>query len=181
MRRTLLGTALAVVFVLACGQGTAAQASPLIGIGTENLSMFASPWFTGLHVGTVRLDLPWNAAESSGPWNAWLAAAHGDGLEILVALDHDSSSDCPTTSCALVPLDSYRSALADLLERYPFIKEIEPWNEPNDSTEPTAGHPAAAAAYYDAARTVCPSARGEGARRGALGNSRVTIFAAIDR
>lgn len=157
MRRALLGAALAVVSLVVCGQGAAAQASPVIGIGAQNVSMFASPWFTGLHVGTVRLDLPWDAAESSGPWNAWLTDAHADGLEVLVALDHDSTSDCPTTSCDLVPLERYRSALADLLGRYPFIREIEPWNEPNDSTEPTAGHPEAAAAYYDAARAVCPS------------------------
>ncbi|MGO9490555.1 MAG: hypothetical protein ACLQBB_16215 [Solirubrobacteraceae bacterium] len=157
MRSALLRAALAVVFLVVLGQGAAAQASPVIGIGAENASLFASPWFTGLHVGTVRLDLPWNAAESSGPWDAWLTDAHANGLEVLVALDHDPTSDCPTTSCALVPLDSYRSALAELLERYPFIKAIEPWNEPNDSTEPTAGHPEAAAAYYDAARAVCPS------------------------
>jgi hypothetical protein len=157
MHRALVRTALAVVSLVACGQGAAAQASPVIGIGAQNVSMFASPWFTGLHVGTVRLDLPWNAGESSGAWSAWLTAAHADGLEVLVALDHDSTSDCPTTSCALVPLESYRSALSQLLERYPFITEIEPWNEPNDSSEPTAGNPAAAAAYYEAARAVCPS------------------------
>ncbi len=157
MRRARLGAVLAVFCIFVFGQGAAAQASPVIGIGAENVSMFASPWFTGLHVGIVRLDLPWNAAESSGPWTAWLTEAHADGLEVLVALDHGSSSDCPATGCALIPLDNYRSALAHLLERYPFIKEIEPWNEPNDSTEPTAGHPAAAAAYYNAARALCPS------------------------
>jgi hypothetical protein len=157
MCRVLLRAAFAVALLFVFGQGAAAQASPVIGIGAENVSLFASPWFTGLHVGIVRLDLPWNAAESPGPWNAWLTDAHADGLEVLVALDHDSTSDCPTASCTLVPLDSYRSALSALLERYPFIKEIEPWNEPNDSTEPTAGYPEAAAAYYDAARNVCPS------------------------
>jgi hypothetical protein len=157
MRRAVLGAALALVSLTAFAQGAAAQASPLIGVGAQNVSLFASTWFTGLNVGTVRLDLPWNAAESTGPWDAWLTAAHASGLEVVVALDHDSTSDCPATNCALVPLDSYRSALTELLGRYPFIKAIEPWNEPNDSTEPTAGRPDVAAAYYDAARAVCPS------------------------
>jgi hypothetical protein len=110
-----------------------------------------------VHVGAVRLDLPWNAGEVPGPWDSWLQEAHRDGLDVLVALGHGSGSGCPTTNCALVPLGSYRSALNHLLQRYPFITEIEPWNEPNDSAEPTAGHPAAAAAYYEAARSVCPS------------------------
>jgi len=157
MCRAPLPVALAVVSLVLVGQGGAARASPVIGIGAQNVSLFASPWFTGLHVGAVRLDLPWNAAESPGPWRAWLTDAHADGLEVLVALDHDWTSHCPARSCALVPLERYRSALAALLERYPFINAIEPWNEPNDSTEPTAGHPEAAAAYYDAARDVCPS------------------------
>ncbi len=157
MHRALVRTALAVVALVACGQGAPAQASPTVGIGAQNVSLFASPWFTGLHVGTVRLDLPWNAAESSGPWSAWLNDAHADGLEILVALDHDAASDCPATDCTPVPLDSYIPALTKLLERYPFVKEIEPWNEPNDAAEPTAGAPAVAAGYYDAARAVCPT------------------------
>jgi hypothetical protein len=157
MRRAASRAALAFVSALVIGQAAAARASPMIGIGSQNVSMFASPWFAGLHVGTVRLDLPWNAAESSGPWNEWLADAHADGLDVLVALDHDATSDCPSANCALVPLSSYRAALAKLLQRYPFVEEVEPWNEPNDATEPTAGHPAAAAAYYDAARAVCPN------------------------
>src|SRR5271169_4093006 len=101
MRCALLRSALAVGSLLAFAQGASAQASPVIGIGAQNVSMFASPWFSGLRVGTVRLDLPWNAAESPGPWNAWLTDAHADGLEVLIALDHGSTSDCPATSCTL--------------------------------------------------------------------------------
>ena len=74
-----------------------------------------------------------------------------------MALDHTSGSNCPSSPCTLVSGASYKQGLKALLGRYPWITEIEAWNEPNDNTEPTANDPAVAAAYYEAARSVCPS------------------------
>ncbi len=147
------------VISVACllGGAPAAPADVVTGIGSESPSMLSSPWFTGLAVANVRLDVPWNAGLATGPWDSWLQQAHAEGLNVLVALDHVPASNCPYSNCSLVDVPTYEYSLAGLLTRYPWITEIEPWNEPNDSTEPTAGDPAAAASYYEAARFVCPT------------------------
>ncbi len=140
------------------GYGTApADAGAVVtGIGSQSPSLFASRMFGHLRVRSVRLDVPWDAGLRHGPWQAWLRTAHRRGLTVLLALDHGDGTDCPYRRCRPVALARYRAAFAALHRRYPWITEYEAWNEPNDNTEPTADHPAMAAAYHDAAQRACP-------------------------
>jgi hypothetical protein len=50
---------------------------------------------------------------------------------------------------------AYAEALREFLRRYPWVRLITPWNEPNHRSQPTAADPRLAAAYYNAARSVC--------------------------
>ena len=153
----LFAVAIATAILAVAAAATSAHAGVITGIATQYPAPFASPLFTALGIDSVRLDVPWDAGTTSGPWDGWLQQAHALGLNVLVALDHDPGTDCPYTDCTLVPVTSYESALRALLMHYPWITEIEAWNEPNDNTEPTAADPAAAAGYYEAAAKVCPA------------------------
>jgi hypothetical protein len=87
----------------------------------------------------------------------WLLAAAAAGVEPMVALEHAASDRCPAAPCRLPSTDAYASQLRALLERFPWVHVITPWNEPNHASQPTAGAPARAAGYYAAARAVCPA------------------------
>ena len=106
---------------------------------------------------TVRLIVPWDAGLRAGPWDAWIARAQRDGAAIMVALEHDAASRCPDSPCVLPPAEAYGDALAALLARYPSIREVTPWNEPNHGSQPTFRLPEAAARFYDEARERCPA------------------------
>ena len=111
-----------------------------------------------INVDDVRLVLPWNAALTGGWWMQWLAIAHAQGMRVLVALDHTPDTKCPATpSCTETPVADYVQGLRALLASFPWIDQIEAWNEPNAATEPTFNDPLGAAAYYTAARQVCPA------------------------
>ena len=105
----------------------------------------------------MRVIVPWDAGLRAGPWDAWLSRAQRDGAGIMVALEHDSRSRCPGSPCALPATADYGDALSALLARYPSIREVTAWNEPNHNSQPTFRHPDAAARYYDEARARCPA------------------------
>ena len=48
------------------------------------------------------------------------------------------------------------------------IRDFNPWNEPNHSSQPTFRHPKKAAGFYNAMRRACPPLHGRGRRRARL-------------
>jgi Glycosyl hydrolase catalytic core len=142
----LIATALAVL--AACG--TAPRAASAVGVGMSDgrPGLFDSEHLRDLDFQYVRLVLPWDAARRDGTWNAWLARASTQGWPVLIA---------PTAAGPAPSATDYEAALRDLLARYPAIESVEGWNEPNHGSQPTAGKPALAAAYFEAARRACTS------------------------
>ncbi|MBJ7332795.1 MAG: hypothetical protein JHC95_23065 [Solirubrobacteraceae bacterium] len=134
-----------------------AAAGPVTGISDGGRDFFDSPYYRALDLTTVRLVLPWDAGLRDGPWDGWLMRAGYDRADIMVALQHDERSACPSAPCALPSLSAYRASLAALLAKHRQIREVVAWNEPNHGAQPTAGRPEAAAAFHEAARDVCPS------------------------
>ncbi len=154
------GHVLAVLLALAAcaaASAPAAGAAVLTGVSDQRSAFFDSPAYRALELNTVRLIVPWDAGLRAGPWDAWIARAQRDGATVMVALEHDGASRCPAAPCALPPTSAYGDALAALLARYPPIREVTAWNEPNHNSQPTFRQPGAAARYFDEARARCPA------------------------
>jgi len=134
-----------------------AHATLLTGVSDQRTAFFDSPAYRALDIQTVRLVVPWDAGLRSGPWDAWITRALRDGFNVMLALEHDGSSRCPDMPCPLPNAGAYGNALAALLARYPSIREVTAWNEPNHRSQPTFHNAAAAARYYNVARAECPT------------------------
>jgi hypothetical protein len=148
---------LTAALVVACTCAQPAAAEVLTGVSDQRPTFFDAPSYQALQINTVRLVVPWDAAGRPGPWDAWITRAQHDGATIMLALQHEDSSDCPRSPCAPPSVDDYGEALAALLAKHPSIHEITAWNEPNDRAQPTWDEPALAARYHDEARARCPA------------------------
>jgi hypothetical protein len=136
----------------------AAVSRPLVGISDQEPGTFADPLFTALPIATARLIVPWDVQWTDpGRLEAWLAAARRAGVEPLIALGAARGSRCPASPCRLPAVADYEDAVRALVRSHPSVRQLTPWNEPNHASQPTAGTPARAAAYYDAARAACPA------------------------
>jgi hypothetical protein len=155
-----LAVALALAMPTVLGARTRRHAPPriraLTGISEQGAGFMSDPLFKAIDITHVRLMVPWDAGLQTGYWDAWLQTAHAAGYDVLIALEHDARSQCPDQPCHAPSPSVYARALRALLKRYPWIRELQPWNEPNHQSQPTFRAPRLAAAYYNAARRVCP-------------------------
>ena len=134
-----------------------ASARPLLGIGDQKPSMFSDPLYRPLGMTTARFVVAWDAVlRDPAELDAWLQAARASGVNPLIAFNHRPEDRCPDEPCKLPSLDEYGKAFMTFRERYPWVKDITPWNEPNHYTQPTFDHPAWAAHYYNEIRDRCP-------------------------
>jgi hypothetical protein len=153
--RVLL-TALLAVLVLA--PGAAASQGLLVGVDDDSLKWYGHTSsllsiYTSLGVGAVRVTLDWTPGESfpSGNERTELQRVGGASQRIRVVL----AVTGPATS---VPLDSASRAsfcgfVANVLQRYPSIRDVAVWTEPNSSKfwQPRKG----SAAAYEALLATC--------------------------
>ncbi|HEU4977686.1 MAG TPA: hypothetical protein VFT42_02210 [Solirubrobacteraceae bacterium] len=130
---------------------------PLLGIGDQKPDMFSDPRFAWLGVRHVRLVVSWDVM--SVPWerawtDQWLADAHADGTQPLVAFGHSwyglNRRELPSVA-------DYRRAFLAFRARYPWVRDYTPWNEANHCSQPTCHHPARAAAYFEVVHRACPA------------------------
>jgi hypothetical protein len=127
---------------------------PLLGIGDQAASMFADPRFAALRVPIARLVVPWDAMRSRAVGD-WLAAARRAGVDPLVAFGHADGDRCPDSPCRLPTVREYKARFRAFRRRFPRVRTITPWNEPNHASQPTVSVPARAARYYNAVRSAC--------------------------
>jgi hypothetical protein len=134
----------------------AVSADPIIGIGDQQATMFASPLFQALDVPIVRYIAPYDAMNSGVDKRnaeAFITAAQASGAKVLVAFYH--SRVHPMT---MPSKGAYSSAVSKFIKAFPGVKEYQPWNEANRGTvkgqyaSPTAKQ---AATYYMTLRSVC--------------------------
>ncbi len=136
----------------------ASGSGPLLAIADQKPATFSAPLFRSLGVRRSRLTTPWNSVLSEPKrLGAWLSAARAAGIEPLVAFEHSRGDACPANPCGLPPLNAYVKAMTAFHKAYPWVHLLQPWNEENSSTQPTASHPERAAEYYEALRRVCSS------------------------
>ena len=129
---------------------------PLLGVGDQAADMFAHPLFTPLQVPIARLVVPWDAMRGREVAE-WLRAARRSGVEPLVAFGHGRGDRCPDAPCRLPGVSTYTDRFRAFRRRFPRVRVITPWNEPNHASQPTAGAPGRAARYYNVVRVACGS------------------------
>lgn len=138
----------------------AANAKPPIGVSDQNLSMFSNPLFAPLQIKYVRYILPYDIALepdslASVAFDQWLAAARASGKQVMVAFEHDLTSNCPHDPCTAPSEPAYEKAIKAFRAKYPTIKLLTAWNEANAPTQPTYRDPVQAVQYYKIVKRLC--------------------------
>jgi hypothetical protein len=136
-----------------------AAARTVVGIGDQDPAMFSDPAFQALDVGHSRLTLAWD-------WNRdpytialtdqWIEAARAAGVRPLIAFNRNWRKGGEKH---LPSMRAYRRSFRAFRKRYPDVKEFSAWNEANHPSQPTFNRPRAAARFYNAMRSSCPTCR----------------------
>ena len=167
MRRFLLPLLiLPVLFALPNG----ATASYKVGISDQMASTFVHPLFAPLNTSMARYVTPWDVmrrVEARNSLQNWTDHARAAGQRVLIAFEtsHTKGQErkAPTAT-------QYTQAIRAFHKAYPWIKDIQPWNEVNrcqDSKgasgyvigQPICKKPKMAAVYYMAARRIFKGAK----------------------
>jgi hypothetical protein len=134
----------------------AARSGPFVGISDQDPETFSDPRFTALGIRYARLITPWDAIFTEPErLDRWLQAARAAGIDPLVAFNHARSDQCPAKPCALPSISRYRAAFAAFHLEYPWVRQIQPWNEANHQSQPTGKNPKRAAQFYNVVRSKC--------------------------
>jgi hypothetical protein len=142
--------------VLACAAAPVASALD-VGISDQAPEAFADPRLAELPIGHARLVVPWDVVYAAPEGvDAWLASTARRGLVPLVAFERGAGQTCPE-QCTEPTTTEYADAVRAFRARWPQVRELTPWNEPNHPAQPTARNPSSAAAYHDVVRAICPS------------------------
>ena len=129
---------------------------PAIGISDNQPTTFSDPNFEVLKLRYGRLVSPWNAIFSEpARLDAWLQAARAHGIRPLVSFEHSRGQVCPGRHCKGPSKAQYTRAWKAFHRKYPWVRDISPWNEVNSSTQPTGKRPDLAATYYNVVRASC--------------------------
>jgi PKD repeat protein len=129
---------------------------PAIGISDNQAATFDDPDFQVLKLRYARLVSPWNAIFTEpGRLDAWLQGARAHGIRPLVSFEHTRGMTCPGKHCRGPSVAQFRRAWRAFHARYPWVRDLSPWNEVNSATQPTGKRPDLAAAYYNVVRASC--------------------------
>ncbi|MFL5846703.1 MAG: hypothetical protein ACJ762_18630 [Solirubrobacteraceae bacterium] len=147
----------------------APAASYKVGISDQNPSTFANPLFAPLKLGMARYVTPWDVMSSSvysSTLNDWITQAVAGHQRILIAFQ---ASRVPGKQRKAPSVAAYTKAIKAFHSKYPFVKDVQPWNEVNRCQEtnaagfvvgePICHNPKRAAQYYMAARKVFKGAK----------------------
>src|SRR6059058_974415 len=121
-----------------------------IGIGEQGAAMFDAPLFRSLRIDKARRVVPWDVMQIRSEvelTDAWVAAARRAGVEPFISFGASRRNPAKLPSVA-----QFRAAFQAFRKRYPQVRVYAPWNEVNHKSQPTAGHPDRAAAFYEVVR-----------------------------
>jgi hypothetical protein len=151
MRRFLL-----LVLLLAPLAAPAAAPAFTIGISDQKLEMWHDARFARLGIRRVRLLVAYDSVLRGdfSRYDAWMAAAHARGYDVLLTIDRDQDSYTRMPSNR-----AYRRVVRRLRARYPWVRSMAAWNEANHQKQPTYRKPWRAAQYYNIMRAECPGCR----------------------
>lgn len=164
--------ALGLSLVVALSTPGAAGAVQL-GISDSDDTTFTETYWAGLHASRARAVVPYDVAltpadttTSQGrrraEFDRWVAGAQAHGVTPLVAFEASLvPAKRPGGRPSAPTPEDFAAAFASFLQRYPTVRAIAPWNEPNNPDArqyPLRGDPARAAAYWLGARDACAAA-----------------------
>lgn len=124
-----------------------------VGVGDNNASMFSDPNFQSLGTTISRKVIPYdyyNFPSELASLDSWLAGASAAGIEPLIAFNYSNLNPHKLPS-----VGEFKLSVTYLLEHYPSVRTISPWNEANHGAQPTSGNPKRAAEFYNATRRLC--------------------------
>jgi hypothetical protein len=161
MRRFLLPVVL--LGALALPSATPA-ATYKVGISDQSAATFVHPLFKPLKLSMARYVTPWDVMSSVPDRNNlinWLNHATAAHQRVLIAFE---ASHQPGEQRKAPSIKAYTAAIKAFRDAYPFVKDIQAWNEVNRCQEtnetgfvigqPICHNPKRAAQYYMAARKV---------------------------
>ncbi len=147
--------ALLAALALALAFPVGSPALVAVGVGDQTAAMFSDARFRALGIEYARLSVAWNALEDPAQRqaaNAWLEAAHADGVSPLITFDHARGR----RSRALPSPARFEHEFRRFHDAYPWVTDFATWNEADYSGERTYRRPGLVAAYYRRMRRVCP-------------------------
>src|SRR4051794_4595220 len=129
---------------------------PAVGISDNQPTTFEDANFQVLKLRYARLVTPWNSIFTEpARLDQWLQAARAHGMRPLVSFEHGRGQLCPSRKCKGPSSAQYTKAWKAFHKKYPWVKDISPWNEVNSATQPTGKRPDLAASYYNVVRATC--------------------------
>ena len=138
------------------GGARAARRGPYVGISDQDPETFRDPRFRALGMRYARLITPWDSIFSEPDrLDRWLQAAREAGVEPLVAFNHRRGEVCPKKPCTLPSVGQYSRAFKAFRQKYPWVRQFQPWNEANHQSQPTGRNPKRAAQFYNVVRAAC--------------------------
>jgi len=144
------------IVIASAALSASAGARLLAGISDESGAMFTNPYFEALGVKQARYVTNYDAAlKDPAATDAWMDAARAAGDQILVAFNPGYGSQCPDKPCSLPSAAVYTRAFIAFHKRYPYVKDYQPWNEVNSTTQPTWTKPQAVVTYYSIVKKYC--------------------------
>jgi hypothetical protein len=142
----------------------AAQAKAKVGFSEQRSEMFDDPLFKDLGTRQARLIVSYDAVLKNtfevADIDKWMAGAQADGVRPLVSFNYSrgcfADNKIPKRpECRLPSVATYTKAFKAFRTRYPFVKDISPWNEINHFSQPTSKNPKRAAQFTMAAKKNC--------------------------
>src|SRR4051794_13445544 len=137
-----------------------AARSPIIGIGEQKPSMFASGAWRKLGLRHARYNAPWDALDD--PYqlpllDTWMAAARSAHVRVLIGFAHSLRSE--RLARVLPSPAAFARQFVRFRARYPWVRDWVVWNEANHPGALTAKRPRRAAQFFDAAARNCHGCR----------------------
>jgi hypothetical protein len=134
----------------------AAEARYRVGVGAQDVAMFATPAWQQLGLGHVRYLVPWDWAASprqQAEVDAYMQAARADGQDVLVTFTahrgcFDGRRYARSAACRAPSARAYRAAVRAFDDRYPWVRTYAAWNEVNHISQPTFARPRLAVRYF---------------------------------
>lgn len=129
-----------------------------VGIGNQQVDMFASPLYQALKLKKTRYFIEWNAIDQPAVLakaDAFVAVARAAGVKVLMHISADDINRVPRRP--LPSVSKYRTKVKKLIQRYkPLgVTDWGAWNEANHKTQPTDKKPKRAAQFFKAMRSSC--------------------------
>jgi hypothetical protein len=133
-----------------------AKVKVAVGLGDQQASMFANPFYQALGLKKTRYFIPWDGIDRAydrARADEFVANANSLGVKVLM---HISTNDLRPKIGKLPTVARYKSKVKRLVKRYRArgVKDWGVWNEANHNTQETYKNPKRAAQFYKAFRKV---------------------------